>query len=508
MTDGLENVQEFFLNAGAPGMPSQRPLFEAPGAVAGRLPDYASTQATPPTAKPSVAVSAASPALDLGTIAKLRTPSEIQRLTLTSDGVAVDSETGEVLGSVDAGLRLSAVPDRQSARVERYRLLDALRRAFRGAPLPPLAIRGKRAPVAWRFADCHRTMVSAHVSLHQDSATRHVHYGALQTCANPWLCPVCSARISQHRAGELRQGVTAALAQSLTVSMLTLTVPHSLRDSISDLVPRLSDALQRFWRGETMTRIRKAHGIVGQVRSFEIKYGAHGWHPHFHVLVFSRRPLKPIRDDLSARWISSAVAAGLSAPHPEIGLTVQDGSAAGEYISKMGSDGEVLTASGSVVRWDVSDEMTKGVFKERGGLTPFQLIAAYDAARREGRLADASIARRLLIEFAHAVRGLAPIRWSRGLRDLLGLSAELTDQEVMEAQDRAASLLGLLVRAEWVMLLRSGHRATFLALAEGDFLAALKFLFDLMMSTGRYWYSFDEYQEAFFKRQKSDEQKT
>lgn len=515
---------------GVTPMLGQQRQSDAPRGVAGRRIRKGATQPTHPTARPAfrltitptgryvgdrvasgfaVLLSKRTPTAValLGREAKLRPTQQNQGLSIADDRAVFDPKTGEIVGAMD-GTRVCPLSDRQTARVERYRLLDVLNRAFRHVPLPgKVAERGKRAPVAWRFGDCHRTMISAHASVHRDVATSHAHFGQLQTCANPWLCPVCSARIAQHRATELRTGVNAALAHGWSVCMLTLTVPHTARDSIGDLVPRLGIALQKFWRGRDMDNYRKRVGIIGHVRSFEIKFSrtGNGWHPHFHILVFSRRPISHggiciDRDWLSQRWIDSAKSAGLGEPDPEIGLTVQDGSAAGQYISKMGSDGEILNDYyGRPIRWDLSDEIAGGYKKNRdGGMTPFGLIAFYDELRRAGDT-GASLVRQLLIEFAHAVRGLSPLRWSRGLRDALGLGTEKTDAEIMDEQSRAATVLALLVRSEWSAIVRGGHRPTVLALAEAGFDEMTAYVWELM-GGGSLGYPLDSYRAAVLRR--------
>jgi hypothetical protein len=80
--------------------------------------------------------------------------------------------------------------------------------------------------------------------------------------------------------------------------------------------------------------------------------------------------------------------------------------AAGAYIAK-GSD------------WTPAEEMTRGDLKtgRSGSRTPFQILADYYQA---GDTRD----RDLWHEYARVTRGLAAVRWSRGLRaNMLGLAA-------------------------------------------------------------------------------------
>ncbi|WP_197734889.1 hypothetical protein, partial [Photobacterium damselae] len=77
------------------------------------------------------------------------------------------------------------------------------------------------------------------------------------------------------------------------------------------------------------------------------------------------------------RWKSICVRVGLSSPN-EFGLDIQDGSQAGEYISKFGGDGEILTTGkGKQITWDMMDEMTKGHAKlgRKGSRSPWDLLS-------------------------------------------------------------------------------------------------------------------------------------
>src|SRR5690606_3133154 len=108
--------------------------------------------------------------------------------------------------------------------------------------------------------------------------------------------------------------------------------------------------------------ILRAMGVKHKIRSFELTYGRNGWHPHFHILMFTDRFYQESghTDTLTQLWIKSCIRAGLAAPSMEHGLDLRDGTYAEKYVSK----------------WGLEQEMTKGHIKQgrNGSFTPFDLL--------------------------------------------------------------------------------------------------------------------------------------
>ena len=245
-------------------------------------------------------------------------------------------------------------------------------------------------------------------SSYGDGQGDRVHYEGLQTCGSVWACPCCGARISETRRDEMNQLLAWARAQGYRVMMLTLTARHGRDDELAELLERMKDAKQRWARHRSYRRIKLR--MIGSVTGTEVTGGgAHGWHPHFHMIVIldGDVDLTMLRD----AWLASLRGAGLDGAGAA--FQAQGADAAGSYIAKWGA-AEELTLS----------QRKKG--RGRTGRTPAQLLAAScDEADRE--------AGRLWAEYATVFQGRRQLVWSRGLKALAGVG-EVDDQDAAQDQ--------------------------------------------------------------------------
>ena len=271
-------------------------------------------------------------------------------------------------------------------------------------------------------------MISRHagvdvvMSRYGDAAGVSAHFEGLQTCGSVWDCPCCSARISETRRGEMNGLLAWARSEGFTVQMITLTARHGRRDTLAALLDGMKRAKQRWGQHRAYKRLKAL--IVGSVTATEVTGGgAHGWHPHFHMIVVTVGPAD--LDALRDAWLSSLRWAGLDGTGA--GWRVQDASAAGRYVTK----------------WGAAEEMTMGDRKRgRGGRTPRQLLAAScdDGDTRAGMLWR---------EYSAAFRGRRQLVWSRGLKALAGIG-EVEDDEAArdERQDGQAEVGRAHIEAE------------------------------------------------------------
>lgn len=339
------------------------------------------------------------------------------------------ASTGEILGSPPTLAELAS-----ATRARRFDLLSAIRR------IDP----------KHRTASCLWAKVSknSQINVVRDVLTLKARYSGLRVCGRIWTCPVCSAKISERRAVELAQAITQARNLDIDVALMTVTVPHVKSDSLAVLLGALRTAWRSFTSGGTSGRLRRAIGLVGTIRNIEVTYGANGWHPHFHCLVFFRAKLVDLAEMQRAwgeHWQRCAVAAGLREPSTEHGLTVQPGDYAARYVSK----------------WGLEHEMTKSMAKRSrvGGRTPFDI--ADDFADRQDIEKNAALWR----EYAEAIDGQRQLYWSAGLKKLLAVLEKTDDEVLAEEDERLAELVVQLTWPEWTAI-RARHRATLLMLAE------------------------------------------
>jgi len=413
----------------------------------------------------------------LGIATKLRPPHTQSPDFVDLSGLElVDHETGEIQRQG----KLSQSDAINEARNIRFNLQDAAKDilySFHGANVP---VNVKGYQVHHRTCTCSRFRTGSTAQIVKSKTTNKAFFAGLMSCANSRTCPICSAKISERKANEMRTAFNIGRAEKLSISLLTLTAPHHSGDKIDELVPKISLALQHFWRGKASDSFKKHYGVIGNIRSFEIRHGANGWHPHFHIIIFSKNDLPMTNrddkgriekeqsdawNDLLSRWQKCCVRAGLSAPN-KYGMDVQNGAHAGEYISKFGSDDEILkTKSGKTVSWDMADEMTKGNTKtgRKGSSSPWDLLAlSVDGETKEIKQQN----KLLFLFYARAMQGVNLIRWSRGLRDYFDLGAQATDEEILKQEEDKADLLCHIQPYEWEYIIKNKLRALVLQLAE------------------------------------------
>jgi len=369
--------------------------------------------------------------------------------------VLVDDSTGEIIQTeIDRTGNYSVVKNvaenKFTSLEKSYKLLDESSRVLWSKDL------GKHQH---RTCKCNKVRIDNNVSLLKDNDGR-TFFGGLMQCGSVWTCPVCSRKINEYKASEMREAFNAAMLEGHSIEMLTFTFPHSINQSLETNLDKLKAARQDFWRSAIVKRYRK-HGYIGRIDSFEITHGRNGWHPHIHAIVFSEQggSAKSYQYLLRAQWVQClfkhGLASALEMKGIEHALDVRDGSKAGEYICKFGSDGESkLTKDGSKsIHWDVADETTKAHVKtgRSGSVTPFDMLRISSTTIDEK---ERLYYRSLFREYAKCMKGKSQIRWSRGLRDFYGVGESLTDQEIVELQEQSATLKAVILDSEWSDLIK------------------------------------------------------
>lgn len=406
------------------------------------------------------------------------------------DAFGIDRETGEILQggwSYDAALveRYALQSQARRAMLERWRRdgkqgkAHGVTRCRRWLRPRPKTILGPVAPYA-------------EVLKHKD--TGRAFFGGTEICGSPWACPVCSVKISERRAGEIRAPVDQWAEQGGICLFVTLTVPHKSDDVLSVVLGRFAKALDRFRSGRAFGALNKSWGRVGLIRAFECTWGAvNGWHPHTHELWFIRPDdlrvwvadwmvcngfelasvesvcqlaVQAVLVDL---WRTAAVAAGLSKPSLEHGLDVRIAEtqeqlqvALADYLAKLGRDmpdGRPL--------WGVADELARAHTKKGRAarrMSPFDFLRAqFDS---EISVAQRIRYRELFADYAEAFAGKAQIFWSRGLKARFKIE-DKSDGETAEESREAADVLARLRPEQWERLfVRADYRATVLLLAQ------------------------------------------
>lgn len=275
-------------------------------------------------------------------------------------------------------------------------------------------------------------------------------FTGLQVCASVWACPVCAAKISERRRAELVTAVALSKLRGWSVMLLTVTVPHGFGDDLKNLLDQIHDAWRRTTTGRAGKKFRKLISLAGTVRSLEVTYGSNGFHPHLHVLLFLENPdFSPFQVQrlFSPIWQDACVKSGLSRPSDEHGCRVDDGSRAASYASK----------------WGLESELTKSHMKhgKHGSRTPWDFLRAF-LTKSKGWEQSAHLFR----TYAQNFKGRRQLYWSNGLRDLLALGKEATDEEVAVRQEDNSFFLAEITDDQWRAILFTKSESAVLDMAE------------------------------------------
>lgn len=238
-------------------------------------------------------------------------------------------------------------------------------------------------------------------------------FAGLCTCGSPW-CVLCGPKIARVRANDLRQLIANVRSAGGDVYLLTCTVPHDQGDALAPMREALSEAWRSVQQGRAWVALKRDIGLVGTIRGDdEPTWGARGWHPHFHVLLITQRPLSAeeqerLSDHVYERWAARVQRHGYRKPSRDRGvvLTVSHQEA---YIVKLG----------------LADELASGLYKEprEGRLSPIQLLLRFEVT------GDWQYLKRYQ-EFRAAYHGRRKLTYSRGLRRRYVATPEQSDAEI------------------------------------------------------------------------------
>lgn len=284
-----------------------------------------------------------------------------------------------------------------------------------------------------RLCKCGRVLHDDYVAVRKSGDASG--FAGLTTCGSVWVCPVCNSKIMSRRALEIGSAVALAQASGFHVAFVTLTMRHFLGQSLGMLWGALSYAWGAVTAGMPWQKIKARYGIVGFLRVVEVTVGRNGWHVHVHGLLFLDPAQMPddapdapdvavLQAAMFERWSRALQRKGLDAPL----LKAQDARlldgpadvALSQYLTKAQDNGTVTHRK---IGLELTSSQSKKARTEFSTRTPWELL---DEWFGEG-LADSA---ELWWEFEKASKGKRQLTWSRGLRELLGLVQEKSDEEI------------------------------------------------------------------------------
>lgn len=332
-------------------------------------------------------------------------------------------------------------------RLERFELHAVVRKV-----LSSVAVKDRKGKLQSRkVTKCLHTPRAKFIEVWKSAKNDLHYYGGLVICGDVWSCPLCAAKVSEHRAGEIRQAVESWEAQGGHVAMLTLTFPHYENQRCKPLLEKLGKARRTLKNRPSYKTLMRQIGLVGDINRTEVTHGANGWHIHCHTLLFLKGNVRLSPGALFPLWASACESVGLPSPSRAHGVKISTPKEVADYIAKQGKE---------TSNWTIEKEMTKGHIKRGGmeGMTPFDLLRAYRDTNEE-RFAE------LFREYSQAFRGKRQLVWSRGLRALLALAPELTDEEAAASVDALDQLLSHIPAKLWDYIRKNNYRGKLLEAA-------------------------------------------
>lgn len=293
-------------------------------------------------------------------------------------------------------------------------------------------------------------------------------FSNFQACGSVWLCAVCAPKVTERRKVEVKEAQDISLGRGFKVMLLTGTAPHGRGDDVNVVLAALKKGWKHTSQGRKAHAMRQDIGLVGSVRVLETTYGENGWHPHFHALLILDTDLTPhqVEEAWWPLWRDGCMKAGLGEPSREHGIQVQDGSQAAAYITK----------------WGIEHELTKGHLKKgKKSLSPWDLMRVMAFGPDHSSISpelrevlhqlgiDQARAQALWVVYAKAFKGQRQLYWSNGLRKLLGMGEERTNEELAQADpEETARTVATVTNKQRILMIRARAWSDVLVLAEGS----------------------------------------
>lgn len=310
----------------------------------------------------------------------------------------------------------------------------------------------------WTYSDlprlhhCGRSRIGSHVGVRGSS--KWAGFSGLQSCGSVWACPVCSAKVMARRSVEMGEGLLAWESRGGRLVMGTLTMRHHKGDRLK----KQWDALGKAWSSVTRSRVWGKWlgrlGSPGLVRVVEVTYGeTNGWHVHLHFVLLIGQEGTDQVDEFGAwlvqKWgraIDQQGFPGALGVGQDVHLVKSDRAA--EEMSQYLVKSTAYSTSEQMGR-EFFGSWTKGA-KGTWSTVPAWRIAEGFKATGEVELLD------LWHEYEKASKGRRHTTWSHGLRDMLGVGEEKTDEEIAEEdlgeEDQVlldADAWSLVLKQEW-----------------------------------------------------------
>lgn len=280
-----------------------------------------------------------------------------------------------------------------------------------------------------RVRGCGRAMRASEVGVVW-SEERGAGFSGLVTCGSVWVCPVCAAKVLGRRSVEVGAGLLAWQQSGGTMALVTLTMRHHRGHGLGQELDALATAWRTVITSSVWRKWRRRLGSPGLVKVVEITHGANGWHAHLHFVLLldgsvSGGDVASLRDWLFPKWHRAVLATGMpGALAVGQDARIVDGATAAatlaEYVTKSAD-----TSSASDIGRELMGAWSKTARSDHGTSPAWHLLADFLVTGDADSLD-------LWHQYERATKGRRQVSWTVGLRDLLGVGQESTDEEIAD----------------------------------------------------------------------------
>lgn len=320
----------------------------------------------------------------------------------------------------------------------------------------PLPATGRR-----KDGSTYETGMPGHVQIHKykdsskiaeegETEVSHAYVG-LKRCGSAMRCPVCGARIRYVRREEIQKIAKVMLKRDFSYIFVTLTAPHDVNTDPHEFIKKFQEANRilkgnRF-KGEKWKEFAQRWGLAHSIRSIEVtddKPGSglkSGVHFHSHTVNFCERPVfseedaAKLRDEFAARWVDALLKVGLiteaeKAKTFEHGVDVQRPKAMVDGKIVELSDPEMIQKLIDYVCKGASFELSPGTVGGKSGRKD-ERISHWELMRIA--LTERPDLQPRLLRIIQALKGLAHMQYSRGLKVFCGVN-EVSDEDIVRGE--------------------------------------------------------------------------
>ena len=307
-----------------------------------------------------------------------------------------------------------------------------------------------RESTVGRCRKCGRTMTGQTVGVRYSPA-KGAGFSGLSTCGSVWVCPVCSAKILARRSVETGVMMLAWEHRGGALALGTVTMRHNAGHSLSELWTALAAAWSsvigsRVWRkwGERL-------GSPGLVKVVEVNWGVNGWHVHIHYALLlgggtTDGELSQLSAWLVPKWQRAVRRSGFDALPIGQELHLVTGVDAAEQLGEYMTKATAYGTSGGLGR-ELFGAASKRAQGDYSTVPVWRLLEDVVATGELGLW-------QRWCEYERVSKGKRQFSVSKGLRELLGVGPEKSDEEIAAEEPGDRDLVRI-TREGWAAMLRS-----------------------------------------------------